>query len=87
MESSLPPTSDGKSRRRLIGGMLGFALLVGIVCAYGYALEWHRRQRSLELIRDIQQLRVGQTPEAEIRRLSVKYGGNSLPQRLENQDN
>jgi hypothetical protein len=86
MESSIP-SSNQKISRRLIGSVFGMVFLIGIVCAYGHALDWHRRQRSLDLIRDVEQLRVGQTSEAEIQRLSVKYGGHSVAQRLENPDN
>ena len=65
--------------------LCGGAFFIG-----GYSLGWYRAQRSRELTEGLRQLQVGQTTEAEVRKLAKKYGGkyrppsdaqqNSLPQ-------
>jgi hypothetical protein len=76
MESSQTDTSSLNSRHGLVRRtILACALILFIVYALDYSVEWRRRRLVQELSTDVQRLRVGLTAETEIQSLSQKYKG------------
>lgn len=65
----------GKGPRLLALCAVAAFVVTGLSYVAGYALEWRRAQISRSLIGELKRLEVGRTTEAQIRKLSDRYGG------------
>lgn len=58
---------------------IAFLLCGGAIGRGGYSLGWYRGQNSRDLTQLLRQLQVGQTTEADIKKIASKYGGKYFP--------
>jgi hypothetical protein len=72
-----------KGRRSVALCLVAVFTLTGVLYLAGYLLSWRRAQISRNLIGELQRLEVGKTTEAEIKKLSDRYGGKFSAAHLE----